>query len=325
MFRTPPGMTRLALCWLSRLVMPVVLTLCAGPAFAQRPPAPPLTAQPQWITQVASGPGLVQGTFESRAAGAAVSYHIYVPPGYASEPGRRFPVIYWLHGSGGGISGVAPLARQFAGAMRASLTPPALVVFINGLAQGMYVDWKDGTRPIETIIISELIPHIDSTWRTIPQREGRLIEGFSMGGYGAARLGFKFPELFGAVSLLGAGPLQADLTRDAPRTNQARASDLMTRVYGGDQAYFEAVSPARMASVNAQALAAGTRVRIVIGERDETYSNNVAFHQELERLAIPHAWTTLPGVGHDPMATLTALGQARWDFYTEAFASTAPP
>ena len=99
--------------------MPVVLTLCAGPAFAQRPPAPPLTAQPQWITPAASGPGLEQGTFESRAAGAAVSYHIYIPPGYASEPGRRFPVIYWLHGSGGGISGVAPLARQFDGAIRA--------------------------------------------------------------------------------------------------------------------------------------------------------------------------------------------------------------
>ena len=45
----------------------------------------------------------------------------------------------------------------------------------------------------------------------------------------------------------------------------------------------------------------------------------------LARLAIPHAWTTLPGVGHDPMATLTALGRARWDFYTEAFASTALP
>ena len=306
-------------------MLAVCLIVLAGPAFAQRSPASPLTGPAQWITPAASGPGLVQASFESRAAGARISYHIYVPPGYEAEPSRRFPVIYWLHGSGGGISGLAPLARQFDGAIRASLTPPALVVFINGLAQGMYVDWKDGSRPIETIIISELIPHIDSTWRTLPKREGRLIEGFSMGGYGAARLGFKFPDLFGAVSLLGAGPLQADLTRDAPRASQRSVNDLMRRVYGGDQAYFEAVSPLRMAQMNARALAAQTRVRIVVGERDETYANNVLFHEALQQLEIPHGWTTLPGVGHDPMATLRALGQARWDFYADAFAAAAPP
>jgi len=325
MSRSPPVRKRLSLISLSRCVLAVGLMLLAGPAFAQRSPAASPADPPQWITPAASGPGLVQGTFESRAAGAPVSYHIYVPPGYEDEPSGRFPVIYWLHGSGGGISGLAPLARQMDSAIRASLTPPALVVFINGLAQGMYVDWKDGSRPIETIIISELIPHIDSRWRTIPRREGRLIEGFSMGGYGAARLGFKFPELFGAVSLLGAGPLQADLTRDAPRATGRSVQDLMRRVYGGDQAYFEAVSPLRMAQMNAAALGAQTRVRIVVGERDETYSNNVRFHEALKQLAIPHAWMTLPGVGHDPMATLSSLGQARWDFYAEAFAAVTSP
>jgi enterochelin esterase-like enzyme len=301
------------------------LILCAGGACAQSRGLTPPADTPQWVTAAASAPGLSQGAFESRAAGAPVSYHVYVPPAYQDKPERRFPVIYWLHGSGGGAAGIVPLARQFDAAMRASLARPALVVFVNGLAQGMYVDSKDGLRPVETIIVSELIPHIDRTYRTIARREGRLIEGFSMGGYGAARLGFKFPELFGAVSILGAGPLQANLMLGSPRASKASVREVLESTYGGDQSYFEAVSPRRMAELNAALLARDTRVRIVIGERDETYPNNVIFHEDLVRLALPHAWITLPGVRHDPMATLKALGRKRWDFYNEAFASLAPP
>jgi endo-1,4-beta-xylanase len=64
----------------------------------------------------------------------------------------------------------------------------------------MYVDWKDGSAPMETIIVKELVPHIDATYRTIATREGRLLDGYSMGGYGAARLGFKYHDLFLAVA-----------------------------------------------------------------------------------------------------------------------------
>ena len=47
---------------------------------------------------------------------------------------------------------------------------------------------------------TELIPQIDKSMRTIATREGRILEGFSMGGYGAARIGFKHPELFCGIS-----------------------------------------------------------------------------------------------------------------------------
>ena len=59
---------------------------------------------------------------------------------------------------------------------------------------------------METIILKELVPHIDETYRTLASRQGRLIEGFSMGGYGAARLAFKHHEIFGAASILARGP-----------------------------------------------------------------------------------------------------------------------
>lgn len=266
-----------------------------------------------------TGPRVVHETFRSAAAEGPVSYHLYIPAAYRDDPQRRFPVVYWLHGSGGGLPGIAPLARQFDAAIAAGKVPPCLVVFVNGLKSGMYVDWKDGSAPVETVIIRDLIPHLDAAYRTIPTREGRLLDGFSMGGYGAARLGFKFPEWFGSVSLMGGGPLQWDLQADAPRANAARVEDLMQRVYGGDPDYFRQVSPRAMAALNAKRLTSGTRIRMVIGTADETYANNAAFHAHLQGLGIPHEWIVLDGVDHDPLKTLRALGDRHWAFYREAF------
>jgi enterochelin esterase-like enzyme len=189
---------------------------------------------------------------------------------------------------------------------------------------GMYVDWSNGAAPVETVIVEELVPHIDATLRTIASREGRLLDGFSMGGYGAARLGFKYPERFGAVSIMGAGPMQESLTT-TPRASRVQAGELLARVYGGSQATFLQVSPRMLAKANAEAIAKGSLVRVVIGDRDETYANNVAFHEHLVALGIPHEWRVLRGVGHDPMAVLRELDEAHWVFYRKAFGAPARP
>jgi enterochelin esterase-like enzyme len=260
-------------------------------------------------------------TYDSEAAKTKVSYHLYRPAAYDREPTRRFPVVYWLHGSGGGIAGIAKVAAHFHAAIESEKTPPCLVVFVNGLVEGMYVDWKDGSAPLETMIIKEIVPHIDTTNRTISKREGRLLDGYSMGGYGAARLGFKYPELFRAVSILGGGPLQAELIQ-APRAGRQRATEVLERVYGGDQEYFRASSPRRLAEKNAETLRQGSLIRQICGADDETLSNNREFHEHLERLKIPHTWRVLPGVDHNPKKTLDALGDDNWVFYRSAFAAT---
>lgn len=274
---------------------------------------------PEWVTRAISAPRVTQGFLESEVARSRVSYHIYIPETYGQTPQRRFPVVYWLHGSGGGVSGIEPVARHFDQAIGTGRVPPCLVVFVNGLKNGMYVDWKDGSVPVETLIVRELVPHIDGSYRTIATREGRLLDGYSMGGYGAARLGFKFPELFASVSMMGAGPLQPDLTADAPPAAKKRAQSVLRDTYGGDSAYFLEVSPRTLAARNARVIARSVRVRMVIGTQDETYANNLAFHKHLEQLAIPHEWIALSGVGHDPMRTMQALGDRHWEFYRAAF------
>ena len=151
-----------------------------------------------------------------------------------------------------------------------------------------------------------------------------MLDGFSMGGYGAARLGFKYPDLFRAVSIVGAGPMQHELVQ-APRAGRQRAAEVLQKVYGGDQAYFRSVSPRTLAERNAAAIAKGSLVRIVIGDQDETFENNRAFHEHLERLRIPHGWTVLRGVAHDPLGVLRALGDDNWAFYRAAFGAVDAP
>ena len=271
-----------------------------------------------WVTPEVKAPRVSFHTFDSDAAKGKVSYHIYTPAAYDREGQRRLPVVYWLHGSGGGLAGLAKVAAFFDAAIEAGKTPPCFVVFVNGIVEGMYVDWKDGSAPIETMIVKELVPHIDATYRTIATREGRLLDGYSMGGYGAARLGFKYHDLFRAVSIMGGGPLQAELIQ-APRAGRQRAAEVLKQVYGGDQEYFKSVSPRRLAEQNAEAMIKGSLVRQVCGDKDETFGPNRDFHEHLERLKIPHTWTVLPGVDHNPMKTLEALGDSNWKFYRAAF------
>jgi enterochelin esterase-like enzyme len=272
------------------------------------------------VTPRVEGSGLSFHTFRSPAAGAEVSFHIYAPPAYAADPDRRFPVVYWLHGSGGGVSGISRLSSLVDEAVATGRVQPFLLVFVNGLRMGMYVDWANGRAPLETVIVQELRPHVDANWRTIATREGRLLDGFSMGGYGAGRFGFRYPELFRSVSMMGAGPMQETLER-TPRASGVQAEDLLRDVYGGGQDRFRAVSPRRYAEQNAATLARDSRLRLVIGDRDETLENNRDFHEHLTRLGIPHDWIVLPGVGHDPMGVLTALGDRHWAFYRDAFAA----
>lgn len=270
---------------------------------------------PSLVTPPVRAPRVEFHTFESKVAKAKVSYHLYTPEIYDAEKERRIPVLYWLHGSGGGLQGIAPVSAWFDAAIRAGKIPPMLVVFPNGLASSMWCDSKDGAVPMETIVIKELLPHIDATARTIATREGRIVEGFSMGGYGAARLGFKYPQLFGAVSILAGGPLDLDFAGPRATGNPAERERILKGTFGGDLDYYRAQNPITVAEQQAEAVRGKVRVRMTVGSRDNTGPLNRAYSEHLKKLNIAHTFTIVPGVGHDTLALLKGLGEANWEFY----------
>jgi len=108
--------------------------------------------------------------------------------------------------------------------IRAEKLPPFLVILVQGLPHVRYINSKDSTRPVEDVIIKDLLPHVDATYRTMPMRSRRGIEEMSMGGYGALRLGFKYPELFRCANLLEDRLRRNLVRRDQPCVPETKVS-----------------------------------------------------------------------------------------------------
>jgi endo-1,4-beta-xylanase len=202
-------------------------------------------------------------TFHSKAAGEEVSCLVYLPPGYKKNSTARFPVLYWLHGSGGRQITGAGVVERLDKAIAAGKAPEMIVVLVNGF-DTMYCDPVDGSRPVESVIMKDLIPHIDATYRTIADRKGRAIEGFSMGGFGAGHLGFKYPEVFGVVSILAPAQLGPELAQIADKAGgvNTRFLQFVQDLFGGDMQKFQAQDPFLLVEKNAGALRGRTHVRL---------------------------------------------------------------
>jgi S-formylglutathione hydrolase len=145
---------------------------------------------------------------------------IYLPPGYAANPERRFPVVYLLHGFGGGyepflrrIAFQKPLDSLIA---RGNLVEMIVVVpDANNRLTGAFARNSIVAGRWEDFIAKDLVSYIDSHYRTIRSRKARGIAGWSMGGYGALYMAARHSGTFSAVYALSACCLMADLPADS--------------------------------------------------------------------------------------------------------------
>jgi endo-1,4-beta-xylanase len=280
-------------------------TLCAPP-----PPA--------WLDPDRSEPaGTRYRTFESRLAGSQVSYLAYLPPDYTSDEARRYPVVYWLHGLGGSQRSGAPFVAQLDGAIRKNRAPAMIAVLVNGMRDSFYCDSPDGKWPVESVIVKELIPHIDQTYRTLARREARAVEGYSMGGFGAARLGFKYPEAFGMVGVMAGALLDAD---GIP----ARHGGLFTKMFGSAKDRYLESHPHTLLEKNVGAIRDKSVIRVAVGDRDRLQLRSQALHELLDRLKVEHDYEVVPGVAHNISLFYEKLGDRGFEIYQRQALRVAP-
>jgi endo-1,4-beta-xylanase len=232
------------------------------------------------------------GTFESAVVHGDVSYYIYLPPGYRSGD-KRYPVMYWLHGAYGRPHSATPVVQRLDAAIRAGKAPEVIVVScLDPSGLSMWTNSKDGRLPMESLIIDELIPHVDTTYRTIGERQGRGIEGFSMGGYGSAYLGIKYNHLFSSVSILSAALHTPDTFRDRRRA-------IFDNVFSGDADYASERSPWKVIEEQADAVRGKLDMRVFVGAEDGLLDWNRNYHDVLDKLGIEHEWGVVPSSPHD--------------------------
>lgn len=138
---------------------------------------------------------------------AKVPIMVYTPPGYDPSSARRYPVIYNLHGAGGGspVRQWMRTQKTLTQTMDSGSVPPVIVVYVNGFGDTGYLDHPGAGPKVFSSIVTELIPFIDANYRTIADRRGRTIDGFSMGGGGSMMVALKRPDLFSSVVSYGGG------------------------------------------------------------------------------------------------------------------------
>jgi endo-1,4-beta-xylanase len=263
--------------------------------------------QASWLDPDRSEPaGTHYRTFSSRLAGAEVSYLIYLPPTYATDPAQRYPVVYWLHDLDGNQRSGIPFVEQLNAGVRTGKVPAMIAVLVNGMRNSYYCDSPDGKWPVESVIVKELIPHIDNTYRTFARREMRAVEGYAMGGFGAAHLGFKYPDVFGIVGVM-AGALAE------PRAGVEPA--VFQKMFGSDKTYLASNHPFTLIRKDADAIRGKTAIRVAVGDQDGLQSRSQTLHDLLGGLKIPHEYEVVPGVGRNLGQFYGALGERAFLYY----------
>jgi len=135
--------------------------------------------------------------FASKLMARDMPYRVIVPVGYEEKTnlGLRYPVVYLLHGLTGHYTNWVEKTKLIEYAANHKL----IIVTPEG-DNGWYSDSVTvATDKYESYIVKELIPEIDTKYRTLANRENRIIAGLSMGGYGSIKFGLKYPEMFSLV------------------------------------------------------------------------------------------------------------------------------
>jgi enterochelin esterase-like enzyme len=184
------------------------LALACGTSLAAQVPVdvPPVVpgAKPVAVERVKVHGAALEGNLEGNAADRDVI--VFLPPTYATEKTRRYPVVYALHGYSIG-------AEQWTKEIHVPQTVEG--AFAQGAGEMIVVlpDSKtvhDGsmysssvtTGDFERFVAHDLVAYTDARYRTIPERTSRGLVGHSMGGYGATRIGMKHADVFGALYVM---------------------------------------------------------------------------------------------------------------------------
>jgi enterochelin esterase-like enzyme len=143
---------------------------------------------------------LLTREFDSPALQRKWAYAVYLPDGYEASK-LRYPVLYLLHGHNQGLYDWANFGhiQQTADALIARGDMPPAIIVMPDAGSSWYVDRKE---KMETAVIQDLVGDVQRSFRVIDARNGRLVAGLSMGGYGALRFALKYPEMFAAAALL---------------------------------------------------------------------------------------------------------------------------
>jgi enterochelin esterase family protein len=162
--------------------------------------------------------------FHSDVTGSFRRMFVYTPPGYDQDTDTRYPVLYLQHGG-------SDLEDEWVHAGRANFildnliaegrALPMIVVMNDGIAakpgevrrRGLYEGW---TSTFEEVLIDEVIPNIDASYRTVANQEHRAMAGLSMGGMQTREIALDHLDIFSHIGIFSGGLITPEDVHDTP-------------------------------------------------------------------------------------------------------------
>jgi enterochelin esterase family protein len=210
--------------------------------------------------------------YRSKVTGQNRQALVYTPPGYDSNRTLRYPVLYLQHGSGEDQTswwrqGKANLIMD--NLIAEGKARPMLVVMEQGYAvkAGQAAPGARGNEAFGELVLNDLVPMIDSTYRTLADRQHRAIAGLSMGAGQAMQIGLGNLDRFASIGSFSGGGRNFD-----PKTS-----------YGG---------------VFADAAAANKKIDVLwvgCGSGDRGFEGATSLHKALDAAGVRHVWFEGPG------------------------------
>ena len=157
--------------------------------------------------------------FPSKSTNTSLKAFVYTPPGYHQESSKRYPVLYLQHG-------YCENEYSWPNQGRANLIMDNLIAegkaepFIIVMTYGMTNDIEFGglrnfdIKPFQTVLVDELIPYIDTNFRTLPNQGNRAMAGLSMGGFETRLITLNQPEVFSYYGLFSGGIYNPEEIKD---------------------------------------------------------------------------------------------------------------
>lgn len=255
-------------------------------------------------------------SFKSKILDREIRYSIVLPKNYY-QSGKSYPVIYMLHGLGDNESSWLEYG-QVASILDYMTEKKEIKPFICVMPQGFksyYTDSYDGTFNYQQMFINELVPYIDSVYRTIPDASQRAVTGYSMGGFGAFVLPVKYPDVF-SISI----PLSASIRTDEQYINEHPDgwNEQWGKIFGGlgDSGnaritdYYKANSPFYLIENKSVVELKKVAFYMENGDKENTLCRSNEFlHMSMLNKGIPHIYNVKEG-GHEFIFWRNALPEA---------------
>lgn len=267
----------------------------------------------EWAKKILP-PTVKHETFKSPSMGIDVGYYVYLPPGYEAST-ERYPVVYHLHGGRpGGESKAVRLASYVDAAIQKGTIKPTIYVFPNGGPVSWYdmPEMKNGMG--ETVFVKEVVPHIDATYRTWGNREGRALEGYSQGGRGTTRIMFKHPELFLSVAPGGSGygPEKVIQEHEGYESETLRFLPIGYNTWDLAKAYAESKDRPQL------------NIMLWDGTKCFNFEFNQKFSAYLTELGIKHEFLVIDGVPHTATGSYDKNGDDVMGHHQKTFDAHRP-